>query len=37
MGSGVIAPRIFDLGSGWRSVLSFTPRLVASDGKMIMS
>jgi hypothetical protein len=31
--SGGIAPRIFDLGTRWRWVVSFTPRLLYSHGK----
>jgi hypothetical protein len=32
-GSGVIAPRIIDLGTGWRFVVNFTPRLLYPQGK----
>jgi hypothetical protein len=31
-GSGGIAPRILDLGSGWRWVVSFTPQQLCSQG-----
>jgi hypothetical protein len=32
-GSVGIAPRIFDLGTRWRSVVSFTPRPLYARGK----
>jgi hypothetical protein len=32
-GSGTVAPRILDLGSRWRWVVSFTPRLLYPQGK----
>jgi hypothetical protein len=32
--NGGIAPRILDLGTRWRSVLSFTPRLFYPQGKI---
>jgi hypothetical protein len=32
-GSGCIAPRILDLGTRWRWVVSFTPRQLYSQGK----
>jgi hypothetical protein len=32
-GSGGIAARILDLGTRWRSVVSFTPRPLYSQGK----
>jgi hypothetical protein len=32
-GSGCIAPRIFHLGTRWRQVVSFTPRLLYLQGK----
>jgi hypothetical protein len=32
-GTGSIAPRIFDLGTRWRWVVSFTPRLLYPRGK----
>jgi hypothetical protein len=34
LGSGVIAPRILDLGTRWRCVVSFTPRQLYSQGKI---
>jgi hypothetical protein len=33
-GSGCITPRILDLGTNWRSVVSFTPRLLYPQGKI---
>jgi len=33
LGSGGIAPRIFDLGSRWWWVVSFTPRSFYCQGK----
>jgi hypothetical protein len=33
MGSGCIEPRLLDLGTSWRRVVSFTPRPLYSGGK----
>jgi hypothetical protein len=33
MGSGDVAPRILDLGTRWRGVVSFTPRPLYLQGK----
>jgi len=33
LGSGVIAPRIFDLGTRWSWVVSFTPRQLYPEGR----
>jgi hypothetical protein len=35
LGNGGIAPRILDLGSRWRWVISFTPRPLHSQGKSL--
>jgi hypothetical protein len=32
-GSGGIAPRILDLGTGWRCVVNFTPRPLYPQGR----
>jgi hypothetical protein len=34
--SGGIAPRIIDLGTGWRWVVSFTPRLLYPKGNSLL-
>jgi len=32
-GGGVIAPRVLDLGTRWKWLVSFTPRSLYSTGK----
>jgi hypothetical protein len=34
-GNAGIAPRILDLGTGWRWVVSFTPRIIREENKIV--